>query len=196
MTFRLEEKVLLENPNNIILKKWLFKNNYKKLFPDRKINSLYFDNKFCDMFNDSEEGCVPRKKIRIRHYPNLDKKYYNLEIKISSIEGRFKTVKKLNNKKYLDYINNGYFDSFYGECMPKVSVEYEREYFGNKYFRITIDSNINYNFVNSNLKTNDRLSVLEFKSSEPNAKFWIIEKIPFPKSRFSKYCRSFHLIYS
>ena len=119
-----------------------------------------------------------------------------LDFKISSIEGRFKTVKKLNKKKYKDYINRGYFDPFYGECMPKVSVEYEREYYGNKFFRITIDNNINYNFVNSNIKTNDKLSVLEFKSSEPNAKFWIFEKIPFPKSRFSKYCRSFHLINS
>ena len=52
-------------------------------------SSIYFDNRTLDMFSDSEEGNLPRKKIRLRSYPpNSNKK--NLEIKISSIEGRFK----------------------------------------------------------------------------------------------------------
>ena len=45
------------------------------------------------MYRDSVEGSVPRKKIRIRNYPNTDDKNYYLETKISSIEGRFKTRK-------------------------------------------------------------------------------------------------------
>ena len=52
------------------------------------------------MFLDSEEGCVPRKKIRIRSYPMADKKTKNLEIKISSIEGRFKKQLNINESNY------------------------------------------------------------------------------------------------
>ena len=51
------------------------------------------------MYKDSIEGSVPRKKIRIREYPNSrDDKYY-FEIKTSSVEGRFKTREVIDQKK-------------------------------------------------------------------------------------------------
>ena len=50
-------------------------------------------NKNFDLFRDSEEGLLPRKKIRIRNYPNSEDKKNYLEIKYSSVEGRFKTRK-------------------------------------------------------------------------------------------------------
>ena len=43
------------------------------------------------MYNASIEGLTPRKKIRIREYPESDDKKFYLEIKHSSVEGRFKT---------------------------------------------------------------------------------------------------------
>ena len=91
MSFRKEDKLLI-NPYQIFdFKCWLVNNDAKQIFPARFINSLYFDNLLSQMFLDSEEGCVPRKKIRIRTYPKQEEnKKINLEIKISSVEGRYK----------------------------------------------------------------------------------------------------------
>ena len=67
MSFRLEEKISYKNFNLFEFKKWLFENNAIKLYPPRIINSVYFDNNF-KMYEDSVEGIVPRKKIRVRTY--------------------------------------------------------------------------------------------------------------------------------
>ena len=64
MSFRTEEKILSNCSQNNLLKNFLSKSKATKIHEDRIISSLYFDNKFFQMFKDSEEGCVPRKKIR------------------------------------------------------------------------------------------------------------------------------------
>ena len=69
MSFRLEEKIKLHISDKIKLKNLITKNFGKELYPKRKISSIYFDNKYLDMYKDSEEGTIPRKKIRIRSYP-------------------------------------------------------------------------------------------------------------------------------
>ena len=46
------------------------KNKLKKLFPDRIVESIYFDTKDFQFFNLSEEGVTPRFKIRLRGYNN------------------------------------------------------------------------------------------------------------------------------
>ena len=46
-----------------LLNKFLIENKSKVIHEDRIISSIYFDNKFFQMFKDSEEGCVPRKKL-------------------------------------------------------------------------------------------------------------------------------------
>ena len=45
------------------------------------------------MYTDSIEGLTPRKKIRVRNYPNSQDAKMYLEVKISSVDGRFKTRK-------------------------------------------------------------------------------------------------------
>ena len=143
MSFRIEEKLLF-NPGQIFnLRKWLSKNEYSILYPKRKIRSLYFENSINQIFLDSEEGITPRKKIRLRTYSkkflNKNNKF-NYEIKISSMEGRYKSNKKI--KKKIDKIFNGIYDNQYGICFPVLNVVYDREYFIKNQSRITIDSNI------------------------------------------------------
>ena len=87
MTFRIEEKLHIAPQNKELFLTYLKNNNASKLYVDRFISSTYFDNENLDMFNHSEEGIVPRKKIRLRSY---DKKPHHLtktlyEIKISSV---------------------------------------------------------------------------------------------------------------
>ena len=89
MTFRIEDKYILQKNDYIKLKSFLNKNDFKSLYPERKISSLYFDNKYLSMFNDSEEGVTPRKKIRVRTYNNDESNLF-LELKINSAEGKFK----------------------------------------------------------------------------------------------------------
>ena len=63
MTFRNERKYRLSYGDSIKLKSDLISRGMKKLYPDREINSEYFDTKELKMFSDSEEGIVPRKKF-------------------------------------------------------------------------------------------------------------------------------------
>ena len=62
-------------------RKKLLSNNVKTLFEPRKIESLYFDNLKKQMFYDSIEGLTPRKKIRVRNYPDEKKNKFYLKIK-------------------------------------------------------------------------------------------------------------------
>jgi len=77
MSFRLEEKVILHISDYAkILKIFSKEDKNFNLFPSRKISSLYFDNKDNEMFLDSEEGTLPKKKIKIKTYPQDDKKKF------------------------------------------------------------------------------------------------------------------------
>ena len=68
MSFRREEKLKISSSKIFHLKKWIIENEGKKIYPARKINSIYFDNLNYSMYNQSIEGVVPRKKIRLRMY--------------------------------------------------------------------------------------------------------------------------------
>ena len=46
------------------------------------------------MFFDSEEGTTPRKKIRVRTYPNEKHKTFNLEKKLIALRAGIKYLKK------------------------------------------------------------------------------------------------------
>ena len=72
MSFRIEEKLYIKSEHLIDFKQFLIKRSAKQLYRPRLIKSLYFDNLNFDMCNDSIEGVVPRKKIRIREYPSGD----------------------------------------------------------------------------------------------------------------------------
>ena len=66
MTFRIEEKLFVTKNSLIDFKKFIIDKKGKHLYPKRLIKSLYFDNNTYQMYEDSIEGLVPRKKIRIR----------------------------------------------------------------------------------------------------------------------------------
>ena len=90
MSFRIEEKLSINNNSIIEFKSYLAKKTAKQIYKRRKIESLYFENNSYQMYNDSLEGLTPRKKIRVRKYPDTQDEKLYLETKISSVEGRFK----------------------------------------------------------------------------------------------------------
>tara|TARA_Y100000389_G_scaffold181283_1_gene196749 strand:+ start:4339 stop:4941 length:603 start_codon:yes stop_codon:yes gene_type:complete len=198
MSFRKELKTILSYSKINSFNNWLNDNNGKLLFNERNINSIYYDNKNFKMYFDSIEGIVPRKKIRVRNYnekPEFNKKNNNLELKISSVEGRFKTTKKLSSFN----INNfNLSDNSYGLCNPVLCVSYKRTYYNVKGFRLTIDKDISYRKVYNGViaKSNyfEKNNIIEIKHTNLNNNL-INESFPFVFVRFSKYCRGIEILY-
>ena len=188
MSFRIEEKLYIKSEHLIDFKQFLIERSAKQLYQPRRIKSLYFDNLNFDMYNDSIEGVAPRKKIRIREYLNADDKNYYLETKHSSVEGRFKTRKILNNKDVNFYKKSGCFDSQYGTCLPNFYVTYEREYSAIEDIRISIDRNLVYKSFKSSNIYNDKNCIVEIKTSIKKNLDDLIKLFPFQRIRFSKYC--------
>jgi len=190
VSFRKEKKFRVTFNEYYYFQSLLISKGMKPLFDVRTVNSIYFDTKILDMFNLSEEGVLPRKKIRIRWYNDL--KQFSLETKISSIEGRFKKTEKLievhDINDVLSYIS---FDNDLGILSPSLLVTYERLYFLIGDMRITFDQNINYKYLrkHKNITYNDPERVIEIKAPIEMSDNYIETIIPFSTTRFSKYSR-------
>ena len=184
MSFRIEEKLLINKYQLTEFREYLFSKGTERIFNKRRIINLYFDNNEFQMYHDSIEGCLPRKKVRLRNYEN---EINFLEIKISSTEGRYKTSNEINAKKTNFIKNTGFFDKIYGPCKPVLFVEYIRDYFKFKDIRITIDNDINYFSKNRKFLGIDKSLVIELKTSYKKDLNELMKDFPFPRSRFSKY---------
>jgi len=190
MSFRIEEKLAIDHNQLIDFKTFLANKTVKQIYQRRKIESLYFDNRNYEMYYDSLEGLVPRKKIRIRNYPGSDDNSLYLEIKISSVEGRFKTRKIIDSNKFNYIKTNGISDSQYGLCKPCLYVVYDRDYFKMGDVRISIDNNISYRLYTKNIYHKDESSIVEIKTSVRKNLDKLMEDFPFQKKRYSKYCNA------
>ena len=188
MSFRIEDKFFFKPENILQFREFLTNRSAKKLYKKRVIKSLYFDNLNLEMYRDSIEGSVPRKKIRIRNYPKSEDKNFYLEIKTSSVEGRFKTRKIITNNEFEKFKRNGIFDTTYGTCLPNFYVSYEREYVKIHDVRISIDKNISYENFLTNSVFYDNKSIVELKTSINKNLDILTKDFPFQKIRFSKYC--------
>jgi len=170
------------------------KYNLFKIYPDRIVNSIYYDTKNLDLYNDSEEGITPRKKFRVRSYNNDLSK--NFEIKQSLSYSRKKIIIKniKDPTKYLKLYSSSQ------NLFPIVKIIYTRNYFKSIFGRVTIDSNINYFLLNHKLnilkKYKSKLKVLEVKNDLENFdKNEILNSINLKETRFSKYCNAVTMLY-
>ena len=190
MSFRIEEKLSIDSKSIMDFKSYLAKKGLKQIYQPRKIKSLYFDNNNYEMYNDSIEGLTPRKKIRVRNYPDTkDHKFY-FETKISSVEGRFKTRKIIDSNKFNYLKNKGILDTQYGLCNPCLFVTYNREYFIIDDVRISIDNNIEYKLYSKSYYLEDQGSIVEIKTSIKKDMDKLLKDFPFQKIKFSKYCNA------
>lgn len=177
---RIEEKVKLPLSYKNSLLKNLFDLNFKYLHPERIVSSIYYDNFTFQIYRDSVEGIVPRKKIRIRE--SFGELY--LEHKFKNQDGKYKKKQKINN------IPNKIIDNIYGITFPVCKIEYKRLYLTNNKIRITVDSNLNYqNYRNSFSNYNISFFVAEFKmyNNLEISKNFIDSKINYTTVKFSKY---------
>ena len=194
MSFRIEEKLLINKNQIVEFKDFLFQNSAHQLFPPRKIQSLYFENFQEEMYRDSIEGTVPRKKIRVRNYPEEKNIHFYYEVKISSVEGRFKTRKIIDQDKFTHIKKLGIYDNQYGTCRPTIYVLYDREYYQINDVRISIDENIKYSLYSGRVLGCDENIIVELKASIRKNTDDLINSFPFQRIRFSKYCNAFERI--
>ena len=159
------------------------------LYEARMISSTYFDNKNFDCYKDSQEGLLPRKKLRIRNYPNTDVIKFNEEIKTSSIEGRFKISNALTPKATSSLMRFGIKDKIYGVCYPVLLVSYMRTYYTYDKVRITFDTDITYVNHSNKFLLKDPETVIEIKAEDIYTKQYLEDLISIPRRRFSKYSR-------
>lgn len=191
MSFRTEFKIILHQNKFHSFVDWLNRNEFKKIYKPRKVFSTYYDNYNFQMFRDSEEGIIPRKKIRIRSYDKYThNSNSNFEIKISSLEGRFK-------KTYKNKIINQYYDKDYGYVMPVINVSYLRRYFFKEETRLTIDSKIYYSNLNNTggFKVFEKY-IIEFKTKKRLDDLNILNNFNISNVRYSKYCEAIKSYYN
>mgnify|MGYP001185728814 FL=1 len=194
MSFRIEKKIFVKKENYFDFKKYLSEKGIIQLYQPRKINSVYFDNEQLGMYHDSIEGLLPRKKIRIRNYPDDNQNNFFVEYKISSVEGRFKTNRKISTTEKRNSIEKGFFDQKYGICKPTLNVAYNREYLIKDDVRITMDTNIDYSYFKKKQKIKDTNIVVELKSSIKKDIDELFNQFPFQEIRFSKYCNGIEIL--
>ena len=190
MGFRKEIKYRLSSSEVFQIQKNLMELGMHELHPERLVSSCYFDTNNFTLFRESEEGTLPRKKIRIRWYNNVMK--LQKEQKVSSIEGRYKTVTEIasiTNKREL--LKLTYFDQAYGCLTPKLIISYFRQYFKLESLRLTFDQKISYHSIHSDVLPTiyDKECVMEVKVPMGIEEEYVKSLIPFQSSRFSKYAR-------
>ena len=149
---RLEKKFVYQN-GDTSYKSFLINGMFKKIYPNRKINSIYFDCENLKNVWDNINGFGKRIKIRLRWYDQLFNKEVFLEEKkkinlmtlknVKSI-GIFKDISDLKKfiKKKLSHeklVSNRHLN-----LSEILTVSYDREYYQDvsKELRVTIDKNI------------------------------------------------------
>ena len=166
------------------------KNHLNKIFPDRIVESIYFDTKDLQFFSLSEEGVTPRFKIRLRGYNN--EKPSNLEIKKTKNYHREKIVLKnfqFNSFELHKTLKNMGINNIVDQ---KIRVKYLRSYYElNNLGRITMDENIEFFNPSKEFRNPKKINkiILEVKIQRKEIDKNHVEKIiNLKESRFSKYC--------
>ena len=169
---------------------FISKNHLNKIFPDRIVESIYFDTKDLQFFSLSEEGVTPRFKIRLRGYNN--EKPSNLEIKKTKNYHREKIV--LKNFQFNSFELHKTLKSMGINHIveQKIRVKYLRSYYELKDIcRITMDENIEFFNPSKEFRNPKKINkiILEVKIQRKEIDKNHVEKIiNLKESRFSKYC--------
>lgn len=151
---RIEEKLVFPNSEKGKYLNKFFSDGFEYIFPSRQITSIYYENINFDIYKDSLEGVVPRKKIRIRE--KFDNLY--LEEKIKLPDGKYKTSKKIND------IPNVIHDKSYGIVKKICKITYSRSYLSNGKIRLTLDSDLKFeNLINRYVFNMNNNIILEYK---------------------------------
>lgn len=189
---RTETKLLIERSQLPSFYQWLSRNSAKGLYVSRRVSSTYFDNSSLQMFQETAQGLIPRRKMRIRcyghHSPTCGSSHF-VEIKQTDITGRSKS--SLESDTWKRFFRDGWSSSNYGVTFPKAHVTYVRDYFSVLGVRLTIDRDITYFHpdLSNHIGEDDRIAV-EIKAAAGMDPDWEANTFPFSRIHFSKYERA------
>ncbi len=211
---RHEIKIPFKNDFDSYYLNWKdFRNKFNKLYDDRLISSIYYDDNELSLAQDNLAGISDRRKYRIRWYNNSQKNY-NYEIKIKKNNLGKKLILKSNTEfsnydelfsfknSFLNRPENNFFLKNFNkfDLKPKLKVVYLRSYFIYEgVVRLTFDRNLTYSLCNKfnfiNREVRDDMSVLEikFRPEHLNLVSRLIKNSSFIPKRFSKYLRGLYL---
>lgn len=163
---------------------------YASPYPARVVNSYYYDSETFELFRQSEEGEVPRVKLRLRSYGDCSSQF-NLEVKESLIDGKRKTsmpLKITSLPANLNYKDMKFF--------PSVCVRFERTYLMKAEIRVTIDTKLQYWDPQSSGRRymQSDLVVVEVKCESESVASAVLSSINVQRQRFSKYCAGINLL--
>ncbi|CAA6820051.1 MAG: Unknown protein [uncultured Sulfurovum sp.] len=174
--YRYEIKFVLSEYELLESFRFLKSINAFKPYPDRDVNSLYFDTIDFQCVKDNLSGISDRHKVRLRWYDDIDNNVF-LEIKkrVGRLGSKDKySIKNLSKRKILEYnideINKKVFNYFHKNYqfnnllneyyIPILFVNYRREYYESDIFisnehktdrlRVTIDKKINFRNISLN----------------------------------------------
>lgn len=195
---RNEIKFKLDNFNLIKFKK---ETELFLAYPQRKVFSIYFDTFDYKDFIDSEEGTVPRKKIRLRYY-NSFYKNLNEDKKIKGSIELKKTLDIYREKKSIkifDTLKNSITlcKNFLNQKRyPVCAITYQRSYYKSfSGIRITIDKNIKYYKIDKNRQLilngfeSENIIEMKIEDIDKNHSFET-DFLSAYRVRFSKYCEA------
>ena len=202
---RLEKKFVYQN-GDTTYKSFLINGMFKKIYPNRKINSIYFDCENLKNVWDNINGFGKRIKIRLRWYNNLFNKEVFLEEKKKINLMTVKNVKSLGIFKDTLELKKFIKKSLSQEKLISdkrlnlgeiLTVSYDREYYQDvsKKLRVTIDKNIKI-FKDIELKPIDiDKHIVEIKYHPKNSmfcnNFLLKNKLNNRNQKYSKYVNSF-----
>tara|TARA_B100001175_G_C19483378_1_gene628377 strand:- start:1001 stop:1591 length:591 start_codon:yes stop_codon:yes gene_type:complete len=184
---RQEYKFLINRFELNILKKKL---KLRKKYKSRKINSYYFDTIFLKDFVDSEEGTVPRKKLRFRWYGKKQSNIGNFEIKVT--EDLLRKKEKITIENFDLEIKN-ILKKFKPNYYPIIKVSYNRDYFISNISNLDMnyDTNIIYERLAKNYEKTSKIydfnNIFEIKDNLNISPDNFLRYINHKRIRFSKY---------
>jgi len=169
---RFERKWIFNSKDYLALINSLIRSNlfFKKHYPKRRVNSIYFDTSNYDSIRQNLDGVSNKKKIRIRWYGEQNKLIKPV-LEIKSKKGsetkkeNFK-IKELNDLKFPDLKNLKIIKDTVNlktnskkAIYPILTTNYDREYFisDNGKIRATID----YNLKSVYLKNLSQLDIVK-----------------------------------
>ena len=182
-----EYKFLINRFELNILKKKL---KLRKKYKSRKINSYYFDTIFLKDFVDSEEGTVPRKKLRFRWYGKKQSNIGNFEIKVT--EDLLRKKEKITIENFDLEIKN-ILKKFKPNYYPIIKVSYNRDYFISNISNLDMnyDTNIIYERLAKNYEKTSKIydfnNIFEIKDNLNISPDNFLRYINHKRIRFSKY---------
>ena len=186
--WRFEKKFIVESHLFTSVLKSFLQDGWYEIFPDRYVNSVYFDDIKFTSYYENLLGISDRVKYRLRFYGYTfrGEGVYERKIRHSDVNTK-KTIKVSDLSLDLGKLQFPEMTAL----SPVVHVRYKRKYFFNSILdcRMTIDSDLEYKCLRSKNLVNDGRLVIEIKSNNENCQENLPEILSF-NTRNSKYCSS------